>query len=88
MTESKAPSGGLAAGIAHAAAAFAQTPFPYLVGLGLMWAGAHWDGHIVNQAGCVKLEDAHGVTYAVNSCTGKVEPVVATASAASAATHP
>lgn len=74
MAESE-KSGGLAAGLAHAAAEFAHTPFPYLLGMGLMFMGAKWDGHFHDQKGCYQLQEIKGAVYKVDSCFGKVEQV-------------
>ena len=72
MAESE-KSGGLAAGLAHAAAEFAHTPFPYLLGMGLMLMGAKWDGHFHDQKGCYQLQELKGTVYKVDTCSGKVE---------------
>lgn len=72
MAESE-KTGGLAAGLAHAAAAFANTPFPYLLGVGLMLMGSKWDGHLVDQKGCYQLQEIKGIVYKIDTCTGKTE---------------
>jgi len=64
-------SGGLAAGLAHAAAAFAHTPFPYLLGVALMILATRWDGHLHDQKGCLQLQELKGIVYKVDTCTGK-----------------
>ncbi len=68
-------SGGLAAGIAHAAAELAHTPLPYLLGMGLMFIGIRWDGHLHDQKGCFQLQEIKGVVYKVDTCSGKVEQI-------------
>lgn len=73
MSEEKL--GGLAAGLAHAAAAFANTPFPYLLGVALMLTGTKWDGHLHDQKGCYQLQEIKGVVYKVDTCSGKVEEI-------------
>jgi hypothetical protein len=66
-------SGGLAAGLAHAAAAFADTPFPYLLGMALIYVATKWDGHLHDQKGCFQLQEIKGIVYKVDTCTGKAE---------------
>lgn len=73
MTEEQKPVGGLASGIAHAAAALANTPLPYLLGLALMFTGLKWDGHLHDQKGCFQLQEVKGVVYKVDTCSGKAE---------------
>ena len=65
----------LVAGLAHAAAAFAQTPLPYLVGVGVMIAASHWDGHLQSQKGCVEVQHVAGHYFKVDTCTGKTEEI-------------
>jgi hypothetical protein len=52
MADEYKPSGGIGAGMAHAAAALAHTPLPYLLGMALMLTGIKWDGHLHDQKGC------------------------------------
>jgi hypothetical protein len=66
---------GVTAAVAHAAAAFAGTPFPYLLGLACMMAAIHWDGHLRDTKGCFQLQEIHGVVYKVDTCEGKIEAV-------------
>jgi len=72
MAESE-KTGGLAAGLAHAAAELAHTPLPYLLGVGLMFIGIRWDGHLHDQKGCFQLQEIKGVVFKVDTCSGKVE---------------
>lgn len=85
MAESE-KSGGLAAGIAHAAAELAHTPLPYLLGMGLMFIGFRWDGHLHDQKGCFQLQEIKGVVYKVDTCSGKVEEVKPPVAAGNGAT--
>jgi hypothetical protein len=64
---------GMVSAIAHAMAAFAHTPFPYLLGVALMMLATRWDGHIFDQKGCFQLQEIKGIIYKVDTCTGKAE---------------
>jgi hypothetical protein len=66
---------GTLAAFAHMGAAFARTPFPYLLGCALMFTGTRWDGHLHDSRGCVQLQEIHGNAYKVDTCSGKVEPL-------------
>lgn len=63
----------LAAAFAHAAAAFAATPLPYLVGMGVVLAATHWDGHLTSQKGCFEIQQIGAQYFKVDTCNGKVE---------------
>jgi hypothetical protein len=63
------------AAFAHMGAAFARTPFPYLLGCALMLTGTRWDGHLHDSRGCVQLQEMHGKAYKVDTCSGKVDPL-------------
>jgi hypothetical protein len=79
-----------AGGVAHAFAAFAGTPFPYLLGVALMLAAVHWDGHLQSQKGCVQLQEVQGRVFKVNTCTGATEEIKLDkqSNISGAATHP
>jgi hypothetical protein len=88
MADEYKPSGGIGAGMAHAAAALAHTPLPYLLGMALMLTGIKWDGHLHDQKGCFQLQEVKGVIYKVDTCSGKTEelkPVAVATSKAEAA---
>lgn len=74
MTEQEKP-GGLAAGLAYMGADFANTPFPYLLGLAFMFAAVHWDGHLHDQKGCFQLQEIKDRVFKVDTCTGKTEEI-------------
>ena len=65
--------GSIFAGFAHLGAAFASTAFPYLVGIGIMLAASHWDGHLHDQKGCFQLQELQGRAFKVDTCSGKTE---------------
>lgn len=82
MSEKEAiPSAGTVAAIATAVTALARTPLPYLIGMGAMFAGSHWDGHLQNQQGCYQLQVIQGKTWTLNTCTGDVREVPTSESA-------
>lgn len=62
-----------AAALGNAAAAFAHTPFPYLLGMALIFLATRWDGHIFDQKGCFQLQEIQGRIFKVDTCTGKAE---------------
>jgi hypothetical protein len=70
MAEEK---GGALAAFATMGAAFARTPFPYLLGCALLLWASRWDGHLHEQKGCFQLQETQGKTYKVDTCSGKVE---------------
>lgn len=62
---------------AEAAKSWTDTPFPYLLGMGLMVAlatlASKWDGHIYNREGCVRLQVIEKQAFKVDTCSGHVE---------------
>lgn len=68
---------GAATSIGHAAQAWAETPFPYLLGfgiaVGLIGFAGKWDGHLYNRTGCVQLKELRGEVFKVDTCTGETE---------------
>lgn len=80
MSDESSPKGGVVASIAAAASAFAYTPFPYFLGLAVMFAAVKWDGSIHPRDGCVQFQSINGATYKVDTCNAKAEPVLVPAS--------
>lgn len=63
--------------VGHAARAWTETPFPYLLGFGvamaLIFAAEKWDGHFYNRTGCVQLKEVKQKLYKVDTCSGEIE---------------
>ena len=81
MGNEASPKNGVVAAIAAAASALAGTPLPYLLGIALMFVAMRWDGSLHSRQGCIQLQYINGVTYRVDTCNVKADPVRLEASA-------
>lgn len=75
MSEIGGKKEGVIAAVAHMAAEWAHTPFPYLLGFGLMMAALHWDGHLQSQKGCFEVQQVGSKYFKVDTCNGKAEEI-------------
>lgn len=65
----------LSEAFAHLGATMASTPLPYLLGVGIMIAAGHWDGHLHTQPSCFDVKEIGGQLIKLNTCTGDTQVI-------------